>query len=337
MVSVVHCIDAEGPVEETPDVRATLESKPTFATWAEVENACYRANMGRHYYPDTQGGEPVFSWFIADNVGWVDNPRRKATGFHAVYDRIIKYVRGGDSVGWHHHALSPRRRALEYATTWTTNLPLAEEVLCRRLLERGMFPSTFRAGGAIMRADLGAWLDLFIPFDYSPHPPVGGPGEPMDWRRPQPVSARMQVQTAELDSITYAMAEADVERAFDVDAVLPGSGIVSYAGHDRRSIVGDLQAAHALVTKVAGKRPWRWANAQDAVKAGYEPVGWTLYEEAGVYYMTADQAVYGGQPFLAVQDGDLIYRDNPTREDGFTWAFKKPPGARCVVAGWPAL
>ena len=158
----------------------------------------------------------------------------------------------------------------------------------------------------------------------------------MDWRQPQPDGARIQVRTAELDSITYTMTEADVERAFEVDAVLPGSGIVSYAGHDRRSIVGDLQAAHELITRVAGKRPWKWANAQDAVKVGYEPVGWNTWHEGEVTYMTADQAIYG-HPFLAVQDGDLVYRDNPTREDGFTWAFKHPQRARCVVAAWPAL
>ena len=317
-------------------MRATLQNRPTFATWAEVEEALRKANWARHLYPDTQGRPAKLSWFIADHIGWVDNPRRKATGQHAVYDHIIKHVQGGDSVGWHCHALSPRRRALEYSTTWTTHLGLVEESLCRRLLERGTFPSTFRAGGAIMRPDLAAWLDLFIPFDYSPHPALGGPGEAMDWRKPAPLAKRWEVCTAELDSITYKMTEEDVERAFVAEEALTGSGVVSYAGHDRRSVVGDMQRAHALVEKVAGKRKWKWANASEALKPNYTPVEWSLVEDAGVTYMTAAEPIFG-HPFLAVQDGECVYRDNPTREDVMMWAFKPPKGARVVVAAWPAL
>lgn len=335
MVSVVHCIDAEGPVEETPEVRATLTSKPTFGTWAEVHAALNKANLARGYYPDTQGHAAVFSWFIADHVGWVDNPRRRATGFHAVYDQVTLHPTSGDSIGWHHHAVSPRRHALDSCTTWTTNLPLAEEILCRRLIERGTFPATFRAGGAIMRPDLAAWLDLFIPFDYSPHPVIGGPGEAMDWRRTYP-SRRIQVKTAELDSITYQMTEQDVAQAFEAEEALPGSGVVSYAGHDRRSVVGDLQRAHELVTKVAAGRPWRWANAETALRVGYKPVTWSVRTEDGVSYMTASEAIYG-IPFLAVKDGDRVYRDNPTWEGNLTWAFKKPVDSQCVVVAWPAL
>ncbi len=335
MVKVVHCIDAEGPVEETPEVRETLASRPCYATWAALEASLTQTNQARARFPDTQGRAAVFSWFIADNVGWVDNPRRKATGQHAVYDRIIPYMRAGDSIGWHFHTLSPRRRALEYSTTWTTHLPIAEEALCRRLLERGTFPSTFRAGGAIMRPDLGAWLDLFIPFDYSPHPPVGGPGEPMDWRCPQS-GKRIQVCTAELNSITYQMTEQDVARAFEAEALLPSSGIVAYAGHDRRSVTDDLAQAYTLITTVAAGRLWRWANAQDAVAPSYNPIRWTITEESGVIYLATNGPIYG-QPFLAVQDGDLVYRDNPTKEDDYTWAYRKPPGARCAVVAWPAL
>jgi len=335
VVKVVHCIDAEGPLEETPEVRATLTSKPCFPTWAELEQHLGVLTKRKGSYCDTQGNPPRFSWFIADNIGWVDNPRRKATGQHAVYDRILPYVSPEDSIGWHFHAVSPRRRALEYSTTWTTHLPIAEEALCRRLLERGTFPSTFRAGGAVMRPDLAAWLDLFIPFDYSTHPPVGGPGDAMDWRAPVD-GKRIQVLTPELDSISYHMTTDDVERVFSIDAVMPGAGVLAYAGHDRRSVLSDLSLATGLVTKVAAGRPWQWANAQEALRNDYRPVPWVLKERDSVTFFTTNQLIYGS-PFLAVADGDLVYRDNPTQEDAMTWAFRIPPGAKVAIAAWPAL
>lgn len=336
MVRVVYCVDTEGPLEETPEVAAHAY-KPCLPTWAAVEANLAEATHARAKFPDATGGGVVFSWFVADNVGWCDNPRRKAYGYHAVYDRVRPYWGAQDAVGFHHHVVTPQRRALEYGTSWTAT-PYAETALCRRLLERGAFPAVFRAGGAVMRPDLAAYLDLFIPVDYSPHPPVGGPGEPMDWRR-HPVTSRpvrvgggrLQVRTVELDSRTYQMTAEDVERAFAED------GILAFAGHDRRPLVDDLARAWGLIDAVAAGRPWLWANALEAVAPDAAPIRWTIAERAGCVWFTADQPLYGA-PFLAVDDHGLIYRDNPTQEGECLWAYRRPSGAAAVmIAGWPCL
>ena len=195
-----------------------------------------------------------------------------------------------------------------------------------------------------MRPDLAAWLDLFIPFDYSPHPPIGGPGEAMDWRvdshRPNRYRSRgnrVEVQTAELNSITYTMTEEDVEHAFTNEALIGGAGVLAYAGHDRRNLLTDLERAHTLITRVAAGRPWHWANAQTALRRGYTPIVWNIrYFGGPATFFHADQTIYGC-PFLAVADGNLVYRDNPTREDELTWAFKVPKGAHVAIAAWPSL
>lgn len=334
MVKVVYCVDTEGPLEETPEVAAHAY-KPCLATWAAVEANLLEATQQRKRFLDWMGYPALFSWFIADNVGWRDNPRRKATGFHAVYDRVRPYIGPEDCVGFHHHVVTPQGDALQYGTSWTAT-PYGEESLCRRLLERGQFPAVFRAGGAVMRPDLAAYLDLFIPFDYSPHPPVGGPGEAMDWRtfpvtsRPQRPTARTQVRTVELDSRTYRMTDEDVARAFDED------GILAFAGHDRRSLVADLERAMTLINRVADRRPWLWANAVEAVAPDYEPVKWQRSFMGDVHWFEASGPIYGA-PFLAVRDQGRVYRDNPTQEGPTTWAYRAPAEAQVAIAAWPAV
>jgi len=337
-LKVVACVDAEGPVEETPEVRASLISKPCFGSWAEIEGDLALFNAHRHSFHDSEGGPAKLSWFIADNVGWVDNPRRRATGFGAVWDRIMNHVQPQDSVGWHHHALPPSRRALDSSTTWTYGLPLAEEVLCRRLLKYGWFPSTFRAGGAIMRPDLSAWLDMFIPIDYTWHPPVGGPGEAMDWRDPTAYTdwadgARRLVRTCELRSTTYRMGEKDIEFAWEMGMPL------AFAIHDRRSVYDDITYARGLIQDVLGDRPWRWANAVEAAEGPVAPVKWEITQQKGVYYFTADQPIFG-QPFLAVVHRGVYWRDCPTQEGVRRWAYNyryHAPLGSVKIHAWPRL
>ena len=158
------------------------------STWSEVEEmiAAVTTETFRRTYSDPQGSPYAFTWFIIDVVGYRDNPRRKALGFHAVWDvyqRLLRKTLRYDSIGWHFHTVPVGNHALHYNTCWTNN-DFHEQSLARRLIERQSFPPIFRAGGAIERNDLSFWLEQFIPFDLSSAVTVGGgsPGAISDWR-----------------------------------------------------------------------------------------------------------------------------------------------------------
>src|SRR3989442_5199462 len=128
------------------------------STWSEVEEmiAAVTTDTFRRTYSDPQGSPYAFTWFIIDVVGYRDNPRRKALGFHAVWDvyqRLLRKTLHYDSVGWHFHTVPVGNHALHYNTCWTNN-DFHEQSLARRLIERQALPPIFRAGGVIERNDL---------------------------------------------------------------------------------------------------------------------------------------------------------------------------------------
>jgi hypothetical protein len=281
---------------------------------------------------DSLGLPARFSWFVLDNVGWQDNPRRRAMGFHEIWDQTQAAVVAPELDGWgfHHHVVPPCRHAVEYSTT-TFSTPWLEQSLCRRLLEREHFPSTFRAGGTVMRNDLSHYLERFIPFDYSPLPGYGGPGEQMDWRGTPRVPyvpystdyragstwgvlgrVRWMVPAWE-DSWLHTVSEADI----------PESGIFAFALHDRRDPLPAIQRITALLKG----REWKWATAQSAIVeyAGIPdtPAPVLTIERVGeTYWIRSDREGFGATPFLAVDDGRNVWRDEPTSEGGNVWCYR---------------
>jgi hypothetical protein len=343
MISVVACIDAEGPLDETPEFAAWHKGLPFLHAWQGVREAMVRlTGVERANLTDSLGLPARFSWFVLDNVGWQDNPRRRAMGFHEIWDQTQAAVDSPelDSWGFHHHVVPPCRHAVEYSTT-AFSTPWLERSLCRRLLERGHFPSTFRAGGTVMRNDLSHYLERFIPFDFSPLPGYGGPGEQMDWRgtpprpyRPSwadyrrrrpahPVMDRWMVPAWE-DSWLHTVSEADI----------PESGIFAFALHDRRDPLPAIQR----ITGLLKGREWKWAGAREAIceYAGIEdtpaPV-LTIEREGELYWIRSDREGFGSVPFLAVDDGRNCWRDEPTQEGPTCWAYKpQHPLVRLAVA-----
>src|SRR5690606_5792437 len=64
----------------------------------------------RQKYADDFGGGYAFSWFILDHVGFRVNPRRRAMGYHVVYDyfraKLERYTPPQDKLYWHFHPVS---------------------------------------------------------------------------------------------------------------------------------------------------------------------------------------------------------------------------------------
>jgi hypothetical protein len=393
-VWAVHCIDTEGPLEETLDATfervnaafgTTLEpSLATLArlqqagvplggqeaeiarfvspsrlaylsTWRDIEEMIARvtAPEARQANHDSAGQPYVFSWFVLDVVGYRDNPRRKAAGYHAVWDPYQRMVRSSgerDCFGWHFHAVPVSGHALEYNTCWTNN-DHAERTLARRLLERRNFPSVFRAGGIIERNDLSWWLEQFIPFDYSSGAMAenaGRPGRNWDWRHAplqwtpyhpdwydyrRPGAMRRSIfRCLEIDGYEYLLQESDVRAAFE--AAASGQDVVlAYTSHDRRDLEPGVSRAVQLLRSASAQHsgvPWRFVNAAEAARlvTGHgetAPPRFSHHWIGNVLTIESDQELFGPIPFLAVEeDGDVFFRDNPTIEGPRQWAYVLP-------------
>jgi hypothetical protein len=321
--------------------------------WAAVEAMVQRVTSAgvRAKYHDSAGQPYVFSWFVIDVVGYRDNPRQKAAGFHAVWDRYARMLQGQaahDGLGWHFHTVPVGQHALDYNACWTNN-DWHEQALARRLIERRSFPAIFRAGGTIERDDLSHWLEQFIPFDYSSAAVRDGgggrPGQLWDWRGAPPewrpyhpdwydyrrrgAMKRWVFRCLEISGYESPLGEEDVRDAFAL-AASGQDAVLAFSNHDRRDLEPDMAKSTALLGRVGAEFPgvpWRFANALTAAQnvtggAVAAPVNFRTRWENDLLWIESDQPLCGAIPFLAVEEeGDVFYRDNPTIEGPQRWAY----------------
>lgn len=338
-------------------------------SWAQVEAAIVGATdpAFRLAHADATGAPYRYSWFLIDVVGYVDNPRRKAVGFHQVWDayqRLFADGRAvGDAFGWHFHTVPVGGHALHYNTCWTNN-DWHEQSLARRLIERGHFPALFRAGGAIERLDVSFWLEQFIPFDFSNRASLqtgaGAPaaecdwrGAPMSWlpyhpdfrdyRRPGTMQ-RAVFRCLDIDVPDCRLTEQDVQAAF-TQAAECGTAVLAFTDHDRRDIRPSVAHVTALIRSVAARFPhvvWRHSNALDAARAALgrvasAPPQFTATWQGTRLDITSDQPLFGPAPFLAVEEsGGIFYRDNMTQEDACRWSWRSSRPTRVLRVGLAA-
>ena len=388
---VVHCVDTEGPLEETLnatferlsqekgiDFEASIETliklqnqeinlkgreqeiKDYIApkrlayldSWEQVEKMIFSVTNEefRYRFSDSKGNPYTFSWFIVDTVGYKDNPRRKAVGFHTIWDQYQRFLSGrifNDVFGWHFHTVPVNSHALHYNSCWTNN-DWHEQSITRRLIERNHFPSLFRAGGVIERLDCSFWLEQFIPYDYScasleNHD--GQAGQMMDWRfadtnwgayhpclydyRRKGNMRRFILRCLDVDSNHHSLTPEEIEKAF-IQVNNGTSTILSYSCHDRRDIRPKIEFVHSTIDTICKKYPhveWIYANAQEAIQQCYSvpkcsPLKFTCTLRKNTLFIESNEKLFGPHPFLAVQEGDLFYRDNVTIESERLWAYQ---------------
>jgi hypothetical protein len=345
-------IDLNGREAEIADFVAP-KRLAYLSTWKEIEEMV-TAMTSREYRlanADPAGNPYTFSWFIIDVVGYKDNPRRKAVGFHAVWDQYQRMLSGrlhNDCLGWHFHTVAVGNHALDYNTCWTNN-DYHEQALARRIIQRRWFPSLFRAGGLIERNDLSYWLEQFIPFDYSVSSRKEAPDAPgslLDWRfsprewggfhpgfhdyrRPGNMN-RWLFRCLDIDSVNTTLSTEEVEKAFAT--VQAGkSTILAYSSHDRRDPRPEISLAVGLIRQVASRFPdvtWQWANAHEAARKScrlleIKPPCFSIHQKEHLLTIESDQPLFGPAPFLAIEEqGEIFYRDNPTVEAETRWAYR---------------
>ena len=160
------------------------------SSWEEVSEMVLdiTSENFRNILKDSNGSGHKYTWMVIDNIGFKNNPRRRAKGLNHVWDKYQSLLKGratDDCFAWHFHTPDVLERPLIYNSCFTNN-DSNEQSLCARLIERNFFPSVFRSGGTIERNDLNFWAEMFFPFDFSSqafdNERAGGCKIQFDWR-----------------------------------------------------------------------------------------------------------------------------------------------------------
>jgi hypothetical protein len=309
-----------------------------------------------------------------DHMFYSENPRQKDVGYGNIF-RFYRAVLGEsssnrDELNWHFHPVSITGNPLNAATSYTNSYAVLNEILCRRILEDGWFPTVNRPGFHAERPDSHAFLEQWIPFDYSnqAHEDEGDQPDAVggrfgDWRRAphswrgyhpshddyqQPGSCRRRIfrclnvgtrlRTLKLNHLRQAFAEAREQ----------GSAILAFSDHDYRDIRPDVDGVRAMLAEVRPEFPevsLRFSGAEAAARelldVAAEPDPRLSLSLAGnrLAVRLEQGRIFGPQPFLALKgrDGRVFHDNLDVQEPGRLWTYilddQTLPPAAVAAAG----
>ena len=149
------------------------ESLSYLNNWDEIDEmlSVINSEQFRNKYSDKNGNPYLLSWFIYDHhEGFTNNPRFHEVGTHKIFDHYIPLISNNnynDEIYWHYHAPAFSGDALESNTCWS-NHAMHEEIISKRIIDKQWYFSCYRAGMCIENNDSSHWLEMFIPFDFTP-------------------------------------------------------------------------------------------------------------------------------------------------------------------------
>ena len=161
-----------GPQTQTIQEALKNHSTKTLGSWDQLNSMLERVctDNFRRRLLDCDGNGWVYNWFCMDHIGFSVNPRKRDMGYHNIYDRYLSLVNSQpgsrDCIEFHFHPISTYREAHRCATHYLRTDDLYQ-ILCRKIIEREFFPSSYRAGFQAERPDSHWFLEQFIPFDIS--------------------------------------------------------------------------------------------------------------------------------------------------------------------------
>jgi len=343
---VVFAIDAEGPAFDPrqPEILSTWDAVDEFL--ARIFSPDFRTRV-----TDSEGGWLIISWFIMSWTGFTTNPVRRDFGYHKIYDHYME--RWGarmreyrDGVYWHYHHPAPSGVGNEWGKDWSANQEYYN-ILNRLIIDRGYFPAVFRAGGTIETNESSAWLERWIPFDYSnragdldwdrqegPHllrelcdwsraPADWSPYHPSpeDYQRPGNMK-RVILRCPELLTNHHGLEEADIAMAFERAAAGQDTVLATF-DHDYRDRA-EIFVERLLepLARVARRYPtvhWQYASALKAAQSalGYPSLKGPEFAIHGdpdkkAFVITANCPLFGPRPYVVCQysdSGEYIYEE----------------------------
>jgi hypothetical protein len=343
-------------------VRALVDPEMTdrhLGSWDQIDemHSTVMSPGFREKFRDKAGQPYVISWHCMDHVGFENNPRQRAMGFHAIFthytDLLNSYQLSRDRIYLHFHPPSFSRDAHRQSCGVNINL-LHNEVLARRIIDHKWFPVANRPGGHYETFDINVWLESWIPFDIA-HQNTGNPedlakihpvpgrfvdwrGAPTDWRIYHPSLYDHRVEgnlrrwisrCLNLKTRYNNIDGSELEKAFSV-ARTGKPVLVGVTNHDHRNMVPEIEEFVGIVRDVSSRHSdveYRWVNVVEGFRAAlglrHEPPAKLCIDlDSGVLRVRANKPVWGTQPFLAFRTREgRYYRDDFINDGENCWTY----------------
>jgi hypothetical protein len=325
-------------------VRNVLRYSTFLGDWGEVRSMLARITSPgfRATNADSAGRPWVYNWHVMDHVGYEVNPRHRDIGFHNIFDVYRELAsRDGseDELGFHFHPDHFYPHAHLCGSTYSTSRNLYS-ILCRKLVDRGWFPRSFRAGFHTERPDSHLFLEQWIPHDYSNQSIADdrstagqldlddhrfgdwsrAPDE-WGWYHPQhddyqvPGQCRRRIfRCLNIGTRHRCISMPELRRAFEQARRESRDVVVGVTNHDFRDMAPDVewlkQAMDALSAEFA--LPWRSATISDTFEPWRGPAArstWSLEQSkhATRLRIEYDASTFGPQPFMAIKLVNELY------------------------------
>lgn len=273
--------------EQTARIQTVLKSHKanTLGSWDQIESMLQHvcSESFRNQFPDSVGNGWIYNWFCMDHVGYLTNPRKRDIGFlniHDFYAGLIKsQTWARDTLEFHFHPMSTYREAHRCATHYLRSDELYQS-LCYRIIERGFFPASYRAGFQAERPDSHWFLEQFIPYDISNMATEdtsdidnsidfrnGRSGNwrnaPNDWSVYHPSHDDYQLpghcrrligRALNLRSRIGGMTQAEMDRAF-ARAADGENTVVGVCSHDWRDLAPEVESAITMLRQSVERFP----------------------------------------------------------------------------------
>lgn len=325
--------------------------------WAQVDEMLDRimADDFRNILVDSFGGGWVYNWHTVAHVGYDINPRRRDVGWHNVFDHYndrIAQPGCRDGQHFHFHPMPFSRQANHNAAHWFANGLSLYELLARRIIERGWFPTVNRPGFHVERAESHWFLEQFIPFDYANQalsdqdaaPDMAG-GRWGDWRRApttwQPYHPshddyqvaggcrRWVMRCLNVGTRKDLLTQVAVDQAF-AEAREGKPVVLSFTDHDFREMANDVDAVRAMLASAHSRYsdvPFRFCEAREAARLALGlddlPGKLSLTLVGNRLSIKADRPIFGPQPFLALKtrSGQFAHDNLDIQEPFLSWDY----------------
>ncbi len=400
-VYIVHCVDTEGPLYETPTVpfeqiknifgfeieptrnnlirlqKGELDLKgkeedvknlvdihriTTRGSWEEIYEMLdtVTSEKYRNRMPDSNGNGWIFNWFCMDHAGFTgNNPRKRDAGYHKIFDRymdLIKKQNAGDFIGFHYHPLPISGNYNDSGTSFWGGENL-NQILTRKVIDRGWFPTAFRPGFHTERPDSNWFLEQWIPFDYgNQSTEINETGQSDladgrfgDWRRAslewfpyhpdhddyqvKGTCRRWITRCLNMYARTRQITQEDVNKAFQ-KAAEGNSTILAFTDHDYKDMEFEIDRVMGMIALAHKDNPkvrYEYCNAIEAMRKALNlsysdfclEVDITKKEGRERLTVTVDHNIFGPQPFLSLKtkDGRYIWENFDVSVPKRQWTY----------------
>ncbi|KPA10248.1 hypothetical protein MHK_009562, partial [Candidatus Magnetomorum sp. HK-1] len=313
----------------------------------------------RNKFHDSFGRNYHFNWFCMDHIHYKENPRKRITGFHKIFElyqsKINEFNNTSDRIYWHYHPTNFLFKGHLFGMNYSfTNFH--NEILARRIIDHCWFPVANRPGAHMERVDMNLWLEQWIPFDLAnqnmenntlldKHESVYRiPGRMGDWRgattdweiyHPSFFNSAIKgnlkryiARCLNINAKQGQITENEIEKAFINAKKNPV--LMAYTNHDFRNLIKETETIVSMIRKVSQKFPdikYRWSNPVEAFRACMNldrtaAIKFNLEITEKFFKVYSDKPVWGIQPFLAIRTkNDCYYHDNFIVDSETSWTY----------------